>query len=100
MWFDHDAHSPPQPLRFAVRAVLVRGRQQTPAPSIHTIPCLPTQLAQLGDVDAALRSEYALRRRMLIERVNVTLQSFLWSPRLEQKVGAEPACVQSSTAAV
>ncbi|KAL4419219.1 hypothetical protein ABPG77_010661 [Micractinium sp. CCAP 211/92] len=52
------------------------------------------QLAQLGDVDAALRSEYALRRRMLIERVNVTLQSFLWSPRLEQKgTKAEAAAV-------
>ncbi|KAL4422373.1 hypothetical protein ABPG75_008570 [Micractinium tetrahymenae] len=52
------------------------------------------QLAQLGEVDSALRSEYALRRRMLIERVNVTLQSFLWSPRLEQKgTKAEAAAV-------
>ena len=43
-------------------------------------------MAKLQEVDAALRSEYALRRRMLIERVKVTLQSFLWSPRLEQTV--------------
>jgi hypothetical protein len=44
------------------------------------------QLATLFEVDTALRSEYALRRRMLIERAKVTLQSFLWSPRLLKKV--------------
>lgn len=55
-----------------------------PDPSPHSL----LQLAQLGEVDAALRSEYALRRRMLIERVKVTLQSFMWSPRLEAKVGS------------
>jgi hypothetical protein len=38
-------------------------------------------MATLQDVEATLRSEYALRRRMLVERVKVTLQSFLWSNR-------------------
>lgn len=45
------------------------------------------QMAKLAEVQGALRAEYTLRRRMLIERVQVTLQSFLWSPRLEQQVG-------------
>lgn len=44
-------------------------------------------MAKLAEVQGALRAEYTLRRRMLIERVQVTLQSFLWSPRLEQQVG-------------
>lgn len=39
------------------------------------------QLATLSDINAALHAEYALRRRMLVERVQVTLASFLcrWS---------------------
>lgn len=56
-----------------------------PCPSaLSPAPC--EQLAKLTEVDGALRAEYALRRRMLIERVKVTLQSFMWSPRLEQTV--------------
>ncbi|KAF6258787.1 hypothetical protein COO60DRAFT_1638882 [Scenedesmus sp. NREL 46B-D3] len=39
----------------------------------------------LREVDAALREEYWVRRRMLIERVKVTLQSFLWSPRVAEE---------------
>jgi hypothetical protein len=38
-------------------------------------------------VDEVLKAEYSLRRRMLIERVKVTLQSFMWSPRLKEQVG-------------
>ncbi len=44
------------------------------------------QLATVREVDGALREEYALRRRMLVERAKVTLQSFLWSGRLKEKV--------------
>eukprot|EP00878_Enallax_costatus_P035196 GHUV01039196.1.p1 GENE.GHUV01039196.1~~GHUV01039196.1.p1 ORF type:complete len:188 (-),score=50.87 GHUV01039196.1:549-1112(-) len=39
----------------------------------------------LGEVDDALRQEYTIRRRMLIERIKVTLQSFLWSPRVAEQ---------------
>ena len=55
--------------------------------TFNPFPAPPLQLAKLSEVDTALRAEYALRRRMLIERVKVTLQSFMWSPRLEAKVG-------------
>ncbi|KAK9842273.1 hypothetical protein WJX81_004060 [Elliptochloris bilobata] len=43
------------------------------------------QVERLRDVDAALHAEYALRRRMLIERAQVTLQSLLRSERLEEQ---------------
>ncbi|PSC73625.1 FAM98A [Micractinium conductrix] len=87
-------------------AALARAQQllaQLPAGFFE--PLLPAgllggeQMAKLSEVDAALRYEYALRRRMLIERVNVTLQSFLWSPRLEQKgTKAEAAAVAEAAA--
>lgn len=35
-------------------------------------------MATLCDINSALHAEYALRRRMLIERVKVTLASFLY----------------------
>ena len=41
-----------------------------------------TQLAAVHEIDEAMHAEYTLRRRMLIERVKVTLQSFLYSERL------------------
>ena len=44
------------------------------------------QIAILTEVDTALQAENALRRRMLIERAKVTLQSFLWSRRLSDDV--------------
>ncbi|KAL6773858.1 hypothetical protein ACKKBG_A22790 [Auxenochlorella protothecoides x Auxenochlorella symbiontica] len=53
------------------------------------LPALPgpegeTLRAALVEVDAALRSEYTLRRAMLKERAAVTLRSLLWSDRLEE----------------
>ncbi len=52
------------------------------------------QEAQLGEVATALHAETALRRRMLIERVKVTLKSFMWSPRLGE--GAERAAAEAA----
>lgn len=34
----------------------------------------PVQATMLGEVDGALRAEYTVRRRMLLERIKVTLQ--------------------------
>ncbi len=33
----------------------------------------------LEDINDALRQDYALRRRMMLERLDLTVQSFLWS---------------------
>jgi len=44
-----------------------------------------TQISILKDVNIALHAENALRRKMLIERVKVTVQSFLWSKRFSEE---------------
>ena len=44
---------------------------------------LSVQLSELKKVDKALRGEYSMRRRMLIERAKVTLQSFMWAEKLQ-----------------
>ncbi|DBA79770.1 TPA: hypothetical protein ACH3X1_008435 [Trebouxia sp. C0004] len=50
------------------------------------------QMSELEEIDSALRGEYTVRRRMLIERAKVTLQSFLWAERLQKEVGTrQPA---------
>lgn len=41
------------------------------------------QLQALSSIHDALKREYLLRRRMLIERAQVTAQAFLWSPKLQ-----------------
>ncbi|GIL78312.1 hypothetical protein Vretifemale_7756, partial [Volvox reticuliferus] len=49
------------------------------------------QLAVLGDINAAFREEYELRRAVLVERAKVTLQAFEWSGRLVEKGTSEEA---------
>ncbi|CAL8273601.1 unnamed protein product [Merluccius merluccius] len=44
------------------------------------------QWEKLNGVNAALTSEYECRRRMLIKRLDVTVQSFGWSERAKVKV--------------
>lgn len=45
------------------------------------------QMRELEEIDSALRGEYTVRRRMLIERAKVTLQSFVWAERLQKEAG-------------
>lgn len=42
------------------------------------------QTGVLKEIDNALRGEYTVRRRMLIERAKVTLQSFLWAEKIQK----------------
>lgn len=44
------------------------------------------QWEKLHDINTALSSEYECRRRMLIKRLDVTVQSFGWSDRAKVKV--------------
>ena len=44
-------------------------------------------MGELQEIDTALRNEYSLRRRMLIERAKVTMQSFMWAEKLQQEQG-------------
>lgn len=48
------------------------------------------QRAVLDDINASLAEDFALRRRMLLKRVDVTLQSFLWA---EKAQGAWTGCM-------
>lgn len=43
----------------------------------------PELLSALEEVNAALRADYALRREVLIKRLDVTVESFLWSAKAE-----------------
>ncbi|GMH36102.1 LOW QUALITY PROTEIN: hypothetical protein BSKO_03970 [Bryopsis sp. KO-2023] len=43
------------------------------------------QMDTLGEIHEHLTKQYTMQRRVLIERAVVTLQSFLWSKRLEEK---------------
>ena len=42
------------------------------------------QASALEEIDGALKQEYTVRRRMLIERAKVTLQSFMWADKLQK----------------
>ncbi|XP_066550127.1 protein FAM98B [Amia ocellicauda] len=44
------------------------------------------QWARLEQVNAALSEEYACRRRMLVKRLDVTVQSFSWSERAKEQM--------------
>jgi hypothetical protein len=41
------------------------------------------QRGVLDDINASLAEDFALRRRMLLKRVDVTLQSFLWAEKAQ-----------------
>uniref|UniRef100_A0A8C6SAM1 Family with sequence similarity 98 member B n=1 Tax=Neogobius melanostomus TaxID=47308 RepID=A0A8C6SAM1_9GOBI len=57
---------------------------------IHMCTCLLTACdmcqAKLQQINTVLSSEYECRRRMLIKRLDVTIQSFGWSDRAKVKV--------------
>jgi len=42
--------------------------------------------AKLSDINEVLKQEYQFRREMLIKRLDVTIQSLLWSDRLKVRL--------------
>lgn len=42
---------------------------------------LPSTQAKLAKINERMRNEYTLRRKMLLKRLDVTVQSFRWSDR-------------------
>ena len=42
----------------------------------------PEDLSTLADISQAMRSDYDVRRAMLLKRLDVTIQSFLWSDKV------------------
>ena len=49
------------------------------------------QTGALKEIDSALRGEYTVRRRMLIERAKVTLQSFMWAEKIQNSAELKQA---------
>lgn len=45
----------------------------------------PQQQKVLGDINAVMEQDYSVRRQMLLKRLDVTVQSFLWEDRAQQK---------------
>jgi Protein of unknown function (DUF2465) len=64
-----------------------------------TVPLLdgraatPELLATLSEINKLLAQDYALRREMLLQRVDVTVQSFLWSAKAEGREGEITAAI-------
>ena len=53
----------------------------------------PADAALFEDILEAMNKEYALRQKMMLQRLDVTLQSFLWSARAQgQKADIIAAC--------
>jgi len=79
----------------AIAASIKEATQQTVAslpPGIFAPLLSPgslndAQLVMLKEVDEAFKAEYSLRRKMLIERARVTLQSLLSSKKLDRDSG-------------
>ena len=63
--------------------------QRLPAGFFDQRPLLePSQASEprlrvLEDINGALREDYSMRRSMLLQRLDVTVQSFLWSDKVQ-----------------
>ncbi|KAM4664638.1 protein FAM98B isoform 2-T2 [Discoglossus pictus] len=64
-----------------VTEVLQLMKQSPGIKSLLSVDLTEKQLETLEKINAALSSEYECRRRMLIKRLDVTIQSFGWSER-------------------
>ncbi|XP_051158343.1 protein FAM98A [Leptopilina boulardi] len=53
------------------------------------------QWQKLKELQSELQSEYTIRRELLLKRLDVTVQSFLWSDRLKSKENEVMTCFKS-----
>jgi len=109
---------PERPLT-QLKARLVKLVERLPPAALHaSLPLLsgaaatPESLVSLREINQLLQSDYALRRQMLLQRLDVTVQSFLWSPRATGReadilaatdykrrgLAAEPAAIRAEDA--
>ncbi|KAH8098386.1 hypothetical protein JL720_1329 [Aureococcus anophagefferens] len=72
------------------------GRGRRPGLGADPAPATPEQRAKLEAVRDAMRTDYGLRRRMMLKRCDVTVQAFLWS---DSARGNEDAIVSAVAAA-
>ena len=96
-------------VRELVCLVALALHEPTLALPTHTTPSTPLHptrtllQAVLTSINDSLRADYALRRSMLLQRLDVTVQSFLWSARAvgkEAEIMVRGMCVWRGEAAV
>ncbi|XP_050566700.1 protein FAM98B isoform X6 [Cygnus atratus] len=68
-----------------IKDVLSKVQKNHVGKSLLTKPLNSDQVERLEKINDALRSEYECRRRMLMKRLDVTVQSFGWSDRAKVK---------------
>ncbi|KAK9840025.1 hypothetical protein WJX74_002283 [Apatococcus lobatus] len=86
----------------AIHAQLDQLLPQLPAsffePLVSRESLSEEQVGALGELHKEMWGEYRVRRRMLMERIKVTLQSFMWAERLKDRTEAAQAqaCIDAS----
>ncbi|KFP01969.1 Protein FAM98B, partial [Calypte anna] len=68
-----------------IKDILSKVQNNHVGKSLLTKPLNSDQVERLEKINDALRSEYECRRRMLMKRLDVTVQSFCWSDRAKVK---------------
>tara|TARA_B110000208_G_scaffold180688_1_gene230641 strand:- start:557 stop:1786 length:1230 start_codon:yes stop_codon:yes gene_type:complete len=78
-----------------VAAQLAKRRSAaTDGPIFARSTATPAQMKRLVDINRVLRDDFALRRKLILERVDVTIQSFLWSQRGKENAEAIHAAIR------
>ncbi|XP_073204954.1 protein FAM98B isoform X2 [Lepidochelys kempii] len=68
-----------------IKDILSKVKNTHMGKPLLTTPLNPDQMERLEKINDALCSEYECRRRMLMKRLDVTVQSFGWSDRAKVK---------------
>jgi Protein of unknown function (DUF2465) len=73
----------PSRLTFTQRIVVFGF--QAGEPLLQRSAMSPDLVAGLEQLNTALKEDYALRQRMLLQRLDLTIQSFLWSDKAKAR---------------
>ncbi|XP_075783156.1 protein FAM98B isoform X1 [Pelodiscus sinensis] len=73
-----------------IKDILLKVKNTHVGKPLLTTPLNPDQTERLEKINAVLCSEYECRRRMLMKRLDVTVQSFGWSDRAKVLMGRVP----------
>lgn len=65
------------------------------APLLDKSFATPEVIASITEIHTALRDTYAVRRAMLLQRLDVTIQSFLWSRKAEGREAEITSAISS-----
>jgi len=65
------------------------------APLLDNSLATPEVIASITEIHTALRDTYAVRRAMLLQRLDVTIQSFLWSRKAEGREAEITSAISS-----